>query len=155
MQLHSLCSAVLKCWVQIILVQCSAGPGFKRDTRFYALFYQHRFFGNTKQTNAIPVTLKSQVCNLSNYIYMEDQPCFWVKYKNDDPSSRAWLTQCNPPSWASRQDYTFLLLQQIAVQSSILFLSLTVDKILQTCSVVKDSAATAGNCSSILLEEQE
>ena len=29
------------------------------------------------------------------------------------------------------------------------------DKILQTCSVVKDSAATAENCSSITLEEQE
>ena len=55
--------------------------------------------------------------------------------------------------------YPFLLLQQTAVQYSILFLSRTVDKILQTCSVVKDSAAmaaaTAGNCSSILLEEQE
>ena len=39
------------------------------------------------------------------------------------------------------------------------FLSSTVDKILQTCSVVKGSAATAaataGKCSSILLEEQE
>ena len=54
---------------------------------------------------------------------------------------------------------SFLLLQQTAVQSSTLFLSRTVDRILQTCSVVKDSAATAaataGNCSSILLEEQE
>ena len=54
---------------------------------------------------------------------------------------------------------TFLLLQQTAVQSSILFLSRTVDKILQTSSVVKASAATAaataGNYSSILLEEQE
>ena len=56
----------------------------------------------------------------------------------------------------------FLLLQLTAVQSSILFMSRTVDKILQTCSVEKDSAATAaataaapaGNCSSILLEEQ-
>ena len=37
-----------------------------------------------------------------------------------------------------QQDLTFLLLQQTAVQSSILFLSRTVDKILQTCSVVKD-----------------
>ena len=36
------------------------------------------------------------------------------------------------------QDKAFLLLQQTAVQSSILFLSRTVDKILQTCSVVKD-----------------
>ena len=37
---------------------------------------------------------------------------------------------------------TFLLLQQTAVQSSILFLSRTVDKILQTSSVVKNSAAS-------------
>ena len=36
----------------------------------------------------------------------------------------------------------FLLLQQTAVQSSILFPSGTVDEILQTCSVVKNSAAT-------------
>ena len=32
----------------------------------------------------------------------------------------------------------FLLHQQTAVQSSVLFLSRTVDKILQTCTVVKD-----------------
>ena len=38
--------------------------------------------------------------------------------------------------------FPFLLLQQTAVQSSILFLSHTVDMILQTCSVVKKSAAT-------------
>ena len=37
---------------------------------------------------------------------------------------------------------TFLLLQQTAVQSSILFLSCTVDKILQTSSVGKNSAAS-------------
>ena len=38
---------------------------------------------------------------------------------------------------------TFLLFQQTAVQSAILFLIRTVDKILQTCSVVKNSASTA------------
>jgi hypothetical protein len=37
---------------------------------------------------------------------------------------------------------TFLLLQQTAVQSSILIVSRTVDRILQTSSVVKNSAAT-------------
>ena len=37
---------------------------------------------------------------------------------------------------------TFLLLKQTAVQSSILILSHAVDRILQTCSVVKNSAAT-------------
>ena len=36
----------------------------------------------------------------------------------------------------------FLLFQQTAVQSTILFLIRTVDKILQTCSLVKNSAAT-------------
>ena len=40
------------------------------------------------------------------------------------------------------EDYSFLLFQQTAVQSTILFLIRTVDKILQTCSVVKNSAAT-------------
>jgi len=38
--------------------------------------------------------------------------------------------------------YSFLLFQQTAVQSTILFLIRTADKILQTCSVVKNSAAT-------------
>ena len=38
---------------------------------------------------------------------------------------------------------TFLLFQQTADQSTILFLFRTFDKILQTCSVVKNSAATA------------
>ena len=37
----------------------------------------------------------------------------------------------------------FLLLQQTAVQSSILFLSRTIDMILQTCSVVKKSTPHA------------
>ena len=37
----------------------------------------------------------------------------------------------------------FLLFQQTAVQSSILFLSRTVDKILQTCSVVNNLVATS------------
>ena len=39
--------------------------------------------------------------------------------------------------------YTFLLLQQTAVQSSILFLSRTVDRISQTCLVVKKSTPQA------------
>ena len=38
---------------------------------------------------------------------------------------------------------SFLLFQQTAVQSTILFLLRIVDKILQTCSVVKNAAATA------------
>ena len=62
-------------------------------------------------------------------------------------------------SWdsGSARVLAFLLPQQTAVQSPILFLSGTVDKIWQNCSVVKDSAsaATAGNCCNILLEEQE
>ena len=37
---------------------------------------------------------------------------------------------------------TFLLFQQTAVQSTIFFLIRTVDKILQTCSVLMNSAAT-------------
>ena len=39
--------------------------------------------------------------------------------------------------------YPFLLLQQTAVQSSTLFLSRTVDRILQTCRVVKKSTPQA------------
>jgi hypothetical protein len=42
-----------------------------------------------------------------------------------------------------RQEPTLLLLQQTVVQSTILFLIRTVDKILQTCSVVKNQASTA------------
>ena len=45
----------------------------------------------TNDRIAILVTLKSQVYNLSNY--MDYWPCFWVKYKNDDPSSRDGLSQ--------------------------------------------------------------
>ena len=46
--------------------------------------------------NPILVILKSQDCDLSNY--MEDWPCLWVKYMNDDQSSRARLSQYNPAS---------------------------------------------------------
>ena len=52
------------------------------------------------------------------------------------PSSLTW-----EPHRISSAD-TFLLFQQTAVQSTILFLIRTDDMILQTCSVVKDSAAT-------------
>ena len=48
---------------------------------------------------------------------------------------KSWLV------WSGRV-WSFLLLQQTAVQSSILILSYAVDRILQTCSVVKNSAAT-------------
>ena len=46
------------------------------------------------------------------------------------------------PTVTSGQPLAFLLFQQTAVQSTILFLIPTADKILQTCSVVKNSAAT-------------
>ena len=66
--------------------------------------------------------------------------------QNLEGSIFAWLFVCCS---SGRWDYpdknkhgSFLLLQQTAVQSSILILSHAVDRILQTCSVVKNSAAT-------------
>ena len=48
-----------------------------------------------------------------------------------------------PPQFYFPHTLPFLLFQQTAVQSAILFLVRTVDKILQACSVVKNSASTA------------
>ena len=60
---------------------------------------------------------------------------------------RVFLTQGAEGCWGGEMLYKyqvrpFLLLQQTAVQSSILILSRAVDRILQTYSVVKNSAAT-------------
>ena len=62
--------------------------------------------------------------------------------------SLLWPRQWQDPRQETEQKdevkvMTFLLFQQTAVQYTILFLFRTVDKILQTCSVVKNSAATA------------
>ena len=58
-----------------------------------------------------------------------------VKRKQNQPENEEniWKQESSP----------FLLLQQTAVQSFILFLSRTVDRISQTCSVVKKSTPQA------------